>query len=145
MRVSNHDSFSPPQQGPSPIPKTKTVFCIKSQLVSHENKFRIQPREHYYVKAVEINISECEIWGEGKTEADLVRITVIWKHHVLSNSSPCRRAVVEPCIKIWAHTGLVFVALFSIIFSHWWWKSQKPSKPLCGPKFVQYLHQENCF
>jgi len=34
-------------------------------------------REHYYVKAVEINISECEIWGEGKTEADLVRITVI--------------------------------------------------------------------
>jgi len=35
-------------------------------------------REHYLnVKAVEINISECEIWGEGKTEADLVHITVI--------------------------------------------------------------------
>ena len=67
-RKAHHPSFQ----------RRKTVFYIKSQLVSHENKFHIQPpHEHYHVKAVEINISECEIWGEGKTEADLVRITVI--------------------------------------------------------------------
>ena len=146
MRVSNHDSFGPPQQGPPPFPKTKTVFCIKSHLVSHENKFQIQPphlSRALLCKSSGNKYFRVRNMGWGKNRGGSSPYHSNLKTSCIVQVLP-PAAVVEPCIKIWARTGLVFVALslFSRIGVE---KSQKPSKPLCGPKFVQYLHQESCF
>ena len=128
-----------------PFQRRKTVFYIKSQLVSHENKFQIQPphlSRALLCKSSGNKYFRVRNMGWGKNRGGSSPYHSNLKTSCIVQVLP-PAAVVEPCIKIWARTGLVFVALS--IFSHQCWKKPKAQQTPLWTKICTILTSRKLF